>query len=108
MTSNLTGKREYEDSDGVFKLTPGRTYSYNATCYGYVGQTGSFTVPQGGGSLEITLVQAPANDTIQNLPAQWPHLRTDNNNNGVMMRYCTGLQKLVKDLIRMPVRRRLL
>ena len=84
MTSNLTGKREYEDSDGVFKLTPGRTYSYNATCYGYVGQTGSFTVPQGGGSLEITLVQAPANDTIQNLPAQWPHLRTDNNNNGVI------------------------
>lgn len=84
MTSDLTGKREYEDSDGVFKLTPGRTYSYNATCYGYVGQTGSFTVPQGGGDLEITLAQAPENNTIQNLPAQWPHLRTDNNNNGVI------------------------
>lgn len=84
MTSDLTGKREYEDSNGVFMLTPGRTYSYNATCYGYVGQTGSFTVPQEGGNLEITLAQAPANDTIQNLPAQWPHLRTDNNNNGVI------------------------
>lgn len=84
MTSDLTGKREYEDSDGVFKLTPGRTYSYNATCYGCVGQTGSFTVPQGGGDLEITLAQAPENNTIQNLPAQWPHLRTDNNNNGVI------------------------
>lgn len=84
MTSDLTGKREYEDSNGIFMLTPGRTYSYNATKYGYIGQTGKFTVPQGGGSLEITLVQAPANGTIQNLPAQWPHLRTDNNNNGVI------------------------
>ena len=84
MTSDLTGRREYEDTSGVFMLTPGRTYSYNATCYGYVGQTGSFTVPQGGGDLEITLVQAPANTSIKDLPSEWPHLRTDNNNNGVI------------------------
>lgn len=84
MTSDLTGKREYEDANGVFMLTPGRSYSYNATKSGYVGQTGVLTVPADGGSLEITLERAPANNAIQNLPAQWPHLRTDNENNGVI------------------------
>lgn len=83
MTNDLTGEREY-DTNGVFMLTPGRSYSYNATRYGYVGQTGALTVPQEGGVLEITLESAPANDTIVNLPSQWPHLRTDNNNNGVI------------------------
>lgn len=83
MTSDLTGNREY-DKDGVFMLTPGRTYTYNATRVGYVGQTGTLTVPENGGTLEITLEQVPENSTLVNLPAQWPHLRTDNNNNGVI------------------------
>lgn len=83
MTSDLTGNREY-DKDGIFMLTPGRTYTYNATHVGYVGQTGTLTVPESGGTLEITLEQAPENSTIVNLPVQWPHLRTDNSNNGVI------------------------
>lgn len=83
LTSDLTGYREY-DTDGTFLLTPGRSYTYNATRYGYVGQTGTYTVPQNGGVWEITLEKAPENTALVNLPAQWPHLRTDNNNNGVI------------------------
>lgn len=83
MVNDLTGKREY-DSNGIFMLTPGRTYTYNATCAGYVGQTGKLVVPENGGTLKLTLEQAPVNSSIVNLPAQWPHLRTDNDNNGVI------------------------
>ena len=83
MTSDLTGNREY-DNNGVFMLTPGRSYSYSATRLGYIGQTGTLTVPKEGGTLEITLEQAPANTSIKDLPSEWPHMRTDNNNNGVI------------------------
>lgn len=83
LTSDLTGRREY-DKNGVFMLTPGRTYSYNVTCAGYIGVTGSYTVPQDGGALEATLERAPTNTSIKNLPSEWPHMRTDNNNNGVI------------------------
>lgn len=83
MTSDLTGRREYDDN-GTFMLTPGRTYTYNATSVGYVGVTGSYTVPAGGGTLELTLQKAAENTSLVDLPSEWPHLRTDNNNNGVI------------------------
>ena len=83
LTSDLTGLREY-DKDGVFMLTPGRTYTYNATRYGYVGQTGVYTVPKEAATWEITLEKAPESTGLVNLPAQWPHLRLNNDNNGVI------------------------
>ena len=83
LTSDLTGKREY-DTDGTFMLTPGRTYTYNATKAGYVGVTGSYTVPANGGTLKLKLEKAPENTALVALPSEWPHLRRDNNNNGVI------------------------
>lgn len=83
LTSDLTGLREY-DKDGVFLLTPGRTYTYNATRYGYIGQTGVYTVPNEAGTWEINLDKAPENTGLVNLPSKWPHLRLNNDNNGVI------------------------
>lgn len=83
MTSDLTGRHEYDDN-GTFMLTPGRTYTYNATRVGYVGVTGSYTVPAEGGTLQLTLQKAAENTSLVDLPSEWPHLRLDNDNSGVI------------------------
>lgn len=83
MTNNLNGKRSFE-RDGVFMLTPGGEYSWTATCAGFVGAQGTYTVPAEGGVLEISLDRAPENESLEQLSVQWPHLRQDNDNNGVV------------------------
>ncbi|MBQ6602383.1 MAG: PQQ-binding-like beta-propeller repeat protein [Eubacterium sp.] len=81
LTDSISGRRVFEE-DGVFLLTPGRTYSYSATCPGYIGVQGSYTVPDKGGALTIALETA-VSSSLPQLPSEWPHLRLDNNNNAV-------------------------
>ncbi|MBR3275698.1 MAG: PQQ-binding-like beta-propeller repeat protein [Eubacterium sp.] len=83
LTSDLNGKRIF-DENGVYWLTPGGSYSYTATLAGYVGISGKYTVPEQGGVLTVHLDTAAANSSLINLSALWPHLRQDNDNNGVV------------------------
>lgn len=84
LTNNLNGKRIY-GKNGVYSLTPGGSYSYTATCAGYIGQqVTDYTAPETDGNLTITLEKAPVNTTLKNFASAWPHLRLDNNNNGVV------------------------
>ena len=84
LTNNLNGKRIVE-KNGTYSLTPGGSYSYIVTCTGYVGQkVTDYTAPNKDGTLTITLKKAPANDTLVNFDSAWPHLRQNNENNGVV------------------------
>ena len=84
MINNSSGKREYKIND-VFMLSPGASYSYNATREGYKGLHGSYTVPADGGVLSIALEEALPNTSLVNLSSKWPGLRVDKNNNGVII-----------------------
>ena len=44
----------------------------------------SYTAPDKDGTLTITLKKAPANDKLINFDSAWPHLRQNNENNGVV------------------------
>ena len=75
----------YTVTDGTYSLTPGASYSYTTTCAGYIGQTVEhYTAPDKDGTLTITLKKAPANDKLINFDSAWPHLRQNNENNGVV------------------------
>lgn len=82
LTNDANGKRVLDDNR-VYMLTPGASYSYNATRTGYIGIQGSYSVPANGGVLSITLEVAPEGAPLANLSAQWPNLRRDENNNAV-------------------------
>ena len=84
LTNDLNGKRIVE-KNGTYSLTPGASYSYTTTCAGYIGQTVEhYTAPDKDGTLTITLKKAPANDKLINFDSAWPHLRQNNENNGVV------------------------
>lgn len=84
MINEQNGNRVFAEN-GIFKLTPGSKYTYTATCAGYKAlQVKGYTAPTSDGTLTINLTKAPANSSLKNLSAQWPHLRLDNNNNGVI------------------------
>ena len=56
-----------------------------STCTGYIGQkVEHYTAPDKDGTLTITLEKAPANGTLINFDSAWPHLRQNNENNGVV------------------------
>ena len=84
LTNDLNGKRIVE-KNGTYSLTPGASYSYTTTCAGYIGQkVEHYTAPDKDGTLTITLEKAPANGTLINFDSAWPHLRQNNENNGVV------------------------
>lgn len=84
LTNDLNGKRIVE-KNGTYSLTPGASYSYTTTCAGYIGQkVEHYTAPDKDGTLTITLKKAPANDKLINFDSAWPHLRQNNENNGVV------------------------
>ncbi|MDO4489060.1 MAG: PQQ-binding-like beta-propeller repeat protein [Eubacteriales bacterium] len=84
LVRSLDGRRIFEE-DGVYRLTPGGSYSYTVTCAGYVGiKENNYTAPDEEGTLSITLDEAPANDTLVNFDSIWPHLRQNAQNNGVI------------------------
>ena len=84
LTNNLNGKRIVE-KNGTYSLTPGGSYSYIVTCTGYIGQkVTNYTAPNKDGTLTITLEKAPTNGNLINFDSAWPHLRQNNENNGVV------------------------
>lgn len=84
LTNDLNGKRIVE-KNGTYSLTPGASYSYTTTCAGYISQkVEHYTAPDKDGTLTITLKKAPANDKLINFDSAWPHLRQNNENNGVV------------------------
>lgn len=83
LTNDLNGKRVLPQN-GTYLLTPGGSYSYILTAKGYVGATGSFTAPQENGTKSLSLTKAAVNSTLVNLSSEWPHLRQNSDNNGVV------------------------
>lgn len=81
-----TGNRLYPDDKGVYLLNPKRTYSYSATAVGYKSYVAesSYSVPVDAESVVIAfeMEKAPANESLENLPSDWPQFRYDDNNNG--------------------------
>ena len=83
LTNDLNGKRVLDDG-GVFALTPGGSYSYTVTRTGYRGVSGSYAAPEKDDTLSLKLAKAPENDSLKDLNSVWPHLRQNNENNGVI------------------------
>lgn len=82
LVNDLNGRRVLGEN-GVYKLIPGGSYSYTVTCAGYVGTNGSYAAPEESAEFTVTLEQAPA-ASLKQLSSYWPHLRQNNNNNGVI------------------------
>lgn len=83
LVNDLNGKRIL-DTNGVFALTPGGSYSYTVTRAGYKGVSGSYTASETNATLTIGLEEALENGSLKELPSFWPHLRQNNANNGVI------------------------
>ena len=83
LVNTLNGKRIF-GKGGVYQLTPGVTYSYIITCAGFKGITGEYTAPSGNATESFLLEKAPANHKLQELESYWPHLRQNDDNNGVV------------------------
>ena len=83
LVNTLNGKRVFGD-DGVYLLTPGVTYAYIVTCAGYKGISGEYTAPSENATKSFSLPKAPANQKLQELESYWPHLRQNDDNNGVV------------------------
>ena len=83
LVNDMNGKRIL-DNNGTFALTPGGSYSYTVTRTGYKGISGSYTAPETDGTVNLHLEKAPDNDSLEQLTSFWPHLRQNNENNGVI------------------------
>lgn len=83
LTNDLNGKHVLGNG-GVYLLTPGGNYSYTITCAGYRGISGSYTVPAADAIETFALTEAAPNTSLQQLSSYWPHLRRNNENNGVI------------------------
>ena len=83
MVNDLNGKRVTGDN-GVYALTPGGSYSYTVTRAGYKGIRGSYTAQDSGETVTVSLEKAQENTALEQLASCWPHLRQNNENNGVV------------------------
>ena len=83
LVNKLNGKRVF-GNNGVYKLIPGVTYSYTVTCAGYKGISGEYVAPTSAASVVWSLEKAAANTTLKDLSSYWPHLRQNDENNGVV------------------------
>ena len=84
VTDDISGQRIMPEEDGSFGLLKGFSYTYTATCYGYVGKRGKLTVTEEQ-TVNVDLAEAARNDDIdRTLTAEWPYFRADANNNGVV------------------------
>ncbi|MBQ6602391.1 MAG: PQQ-binding-like beta-propeller repeat protein [Eubacterium sp.] len=83
ITNDINGKRVFPEN-GVYPLTAGGSYTYTATCYGYIGKREQYTVPDMDAVLSITLEKAAEYSGIVEVPSLWPQLRQNNDNNGVI------------------------
>ncbi len=82
--ANKTGKPVYAEN-GKFTMIPGNSYTYNVTCGGYRGKSVTdYLAPAQDTTIQVALEKAPANTTLQDLPAAWPSLRPTSDNNGII------------------------
>ncbi|MBQ9828303.1 MAG: hypothetical protein IJM62_06450, partial [Lachnospiraceae bacterium] len=77
-----SGKPVY-DTDGIWYLFPGITYSYTVSAPGYLTKQET-TTPEGPGTIEVALDPAPENPELVKFDAPWPFFRADQDNNGVV------------------------
>lgn len=72
------GQRLWPEN-GVYTLMSSNDYSYTVTKDGYIGQKNGFNLAESG-TIEITLEQAPVNETIdKTIYAQWGSFRGEDN-----------------------------
>ncbi|MBE6038026.1 MAG: hypothetical protein E7218_02325, partial [Anaerofustis stercorihominis] len=83
LENTVSGKRVFGEGN-VFALTPGVEYAYTITASGYIGTQGKYTAPSQNGTFELALEKAPENAKLEDLQSQWPHLRFNRSNNGVI------------------------
>ncbi len=86
MLESSTGRIVEANADGSFSLMPGLRYSYNVTANGYIGLNCAEYIPvESETAVTINVSLRPSTAQQPNdLPAQWPSFRADNNNNGVV------------------------
>ena len=66
------------DADGSYSLLSGETYSYAATCFGYVSDHKEFT-PTADQNIQVTLTAAPAS-SLTDVGAAWKNFRNSDVN----------------------------
>lgn len=76
--------RIWPDSQNVFLLMEGVSYTYVVTCAGYAGVSGSFTAGAENAVVQAALQKAPDSSHGQGVTSQWPSFRGNEDNNGVI------------------------
>ena len=93
----VSGSRVWPDEDGAYPFSTGFTYNYLLTAPGYLGKSGTMTLeeqngtlqlvlddtPQGTGSVSLTLEKATESKPLTKFEAEWPDFRGNSDNNAV-------------------------
>ena len=93
----VSGSRVWPDENGAYPFSTGFTYNYLLTAPGYLGKSGTMTLeeqngtlqlvlddtPQGTGSVSLTLEKATEGKPLTKFKAEWPDFRGNSDNNAV-------------------------
>lgn len=93
----VSGSRVWPDENGAYPFSTGFTYNYLLTAPGYLGKSGTMTLeeqngtlqlvlddtPQGTGSVSLTLEKAAESKPLTKFEAEWPDFRGNSDNNAV-------------------------
>ena len=93
----VSGSRVWPDENGAYPFSTGFTYNYLLTAPGYLGKSGTMTLeeqngtlqlvlddtPQGTGSVSLTLEKATESKPLTKFEAEWPDFRGNSDNNAV-------------------------
>lgn len=78
-----TQKRVWPESDGTFRLVDTLTYTYIATCAGYVGQTADITAGAENAAIAVCMKKAPESIHGAGVSSTWSSFRGSDSSNGV-------------------------
>ena len=93
----VSGSRVWPDENGAYPFSTGFTYNYLLTAPGYLGKSGTMTLEeqngtlqlvldgtaQGTGNVSLTLDKAAEGKPLTELEAEWPDFRGNSSNNAV-------------------------
>lgn len=93
----VSKSRVWPDEDGAYPFSTGFTYNYLLTAPGYLGKSGTMTLEeqngtlqlvldgtaQGTGNVSLTLDKAAEGKPLTELEAEWPDFRGNSSNNAV-------------------------
>ena len=93
----VSGSRVWPDENGAYPFSTGFTYNYLLTAPGYLGKSGTMTLEeqngtlqlvldgtaQGTGSVSLTLEKATESKPLTKFEAEWPDFRGNSDNNAV-------------------------